>query len=49
MHNTTLAPSIILSSRKKLKSQFQENFQTEERTELIHMTLLAMTREPIRE
>ena len=39
----------MLSFRKKLKSQFQENLQTEGRTDLIHKTLLAMTGGPIRE
>ena len=37
MHNTTWAPNTMLSSRKKLKSQFEENFQTEGWTDLIHM------------
>ena len=36
MHNTTWVPDTMLSSRKKLKSQFQENFQTEGRTDLIY-------------
>ena len=35
--------------QKKVKSQFQENFRTEARTDLIHMTLQAMARGPIRE
>ena len=49
MHNTTWASNTMSSSRKKLKSQFQENFWTEVRTHLIHMTLLVMAKSPIRE
>ena len=50
IHNTTWAPNTMLNSpQKKLKSSFDENFWTEGRTDLIHMTLLAMARSPIRE
>ena len=49
MHNTTWVPNTILSFKKKLKNQFEENFQTEGWTDLIHTTLLAMARGPIRE
>ena len=41
MHNTTWFPKTMLSSRKKLKSQFQENFWAEKRTDLIQRALLA--------
>ena len=40
IHNTTWAPNTMLSSWKKLKSQFHENLSTERRTDLIHMTPL---------
>ena len=41
MHNTTWTPHTMLNSRKKnKKSQFQGNFLTEGRTDLIHRTLL---------
>ena len=36
MHNTTWAPNTILSSPEKTKGQFQENVQTEGRTDPIH-------------
>ena len=49
MHNTTWAPNTMLSSRKKLKSQFQENLQTEGWTDLIYRTLLAAAEGSIRE
>ena len=37
MCNTAWALSTMLSSRKKLKSQFHENFRTEGRTDLINI------------
>ena len=43
MHNTTWVLYIMQSFRKKITKQFQENFQTEEWTNLTHWTLLAMT------
>ena len=46
MHNTEWAPNTML---KKLKSQFQENFQTEGPTDVIYTTLLATARGPVRE
>ena len=49
MHNTTWAPNIMLSSRKKLKSQFQENVQTEGWANLIYRTHLAAAEGSIRE
>ena len=47
MHNTTWAPNTMLSSRKKLKSQFHENLWTEEWTDLIQRTLPATVRGPV--
>ena len=49
MHNTTCTPQQHDKFQKKLKSQFQENFRTEGRTDLIHGTILAMARGPTRE
>ena len=39
IHNSTWARNTMLISQKKLKGQFQENFWTEGRADLIHMTL----------
>ena len=48
MQNTIWIPSTMLTSRKK-KTQFQENFRTEGRTDRNHRILLATAVGPIRE
>ena len=49
MHNTTWVLNTMMSFRKKLKNQFQGNFRTEGRTDLIHMAFVTMARGTIRE